>query len=108
MRIRFAVLFIALSAAIAVSAQEPQYSGELIFPLEDWHNHGSSVVICPNGEQLVCWFNGSGERQADDVKILVARKTAASGSWTAPFEMADVKNFPDTNCFMIIDPQERL
>ena len=86
----------------------PQQSAELIFPLEDWHNHGSCIVECPNGDLLVCWFHGSGERKADDVRILGARKGKATGEWTAPFEMADTPGFPDTNCCMIIDPQKRL
>ncbi len=90
------------------SAESPQHSAELIFPLEKWHNHGSCIVECPNGDLLVCWFHGSGERTADDVKILGARKIKATGRWTAPFEMADTPGFPDTNCCMIIDPMQRL
>ena len=42
------------------------YEAELIFPLEHWHNHASAIVECPNGDLLVCWFHGSGERTADD------------------------------------------
>ena len=88
--------------------EEPSFSSELIFPVEDWHNHGSCVVECPNGDLLTCWFHGSGERTADDVAILGARKLKATGKWTQPFVMADTPGFPDTNCCMIIDPQERL
>ncbi len=86
----------------------PSFSSELIFPVEDWHNHGSCVVECPNGDLLACWFHGSGERKADDVAILGARKLKATGKWTKPFVMADTPGFPDTNCCMIIDPDERL
>ncbi|MBI2421578.1 MAG: exo-alpha-sialidase [Candidatus Hydrogenedentes bacterium] len=89
-------------------AAEPKLEGELIFPLEDWHNHGSCVVKAPNGDIIVCWFHGSGERKEDDVLIRGARKVAATGKWTEPFEMADVPGFPDTNCCMIIDRQDRL
>ena len=57
-------------AVVAAQQQHPPiYSSELIFPLEHWHNHASCVVECPNGDLLVCWFHGSGERQADDVKV---------------------------------------
>ncbi len=66
------------------------------------------MVVCPNGDLMVCWFHGSGERQADDVVILGARKVAATGKWTPPFLMADTPGFPDTNCTMVIDPQGRL
>jgi len=92
----------------AVVGVEPEHSAELIFPVEHWHNHGSCVVECPNGDMLVCWFHGSGERKADDVVVLGARRVAATGKWTEPFLMADTPEFPDTNCCMIIDPQERL
>lgn len=97
-------------AALAVAAQPdaPFFEGELIFPLEQWHNHGSCIVECPNGDLLVCWFHGSGERKSDDVLIQGARKVNGAEKWTEPFVMADTPGFPDTNCCMIIDPQERL
>ncbi len=89
-------------------AEEPFYEAELIFPLESWHNHGSAIVICPNGDMLVCWFHGSGERRADDVLILGARLVKKTGKWTKPFVMADTPEFPDTNCTMIIDQNGQL
>ncbi|MCA9060136.1 MAG: exo-alpha-sialidase [Planctomycetaceae bacterium] len=101
------VAAISLLLSEVVAAQE-QFQSELIFPLEHWHNHGSCVVECPNGDLLVCWFHGSGERKSDDVEILGARRVKGSGQWTAPFPMADTPGFPDTNCCMIIDPMERL
>lgn len=97
-----------LLAATAATAEEPFYEAELIFPLEDWHNHGSSIVEAPDGDLIVCWFHGSGERQADDVVIRGARKNAGSNKWTEPFLMADAPGFPDTNCCMIIDNDGRL
>lgn len=81
---------------------------ELIFPLEHWHNHASTIVECPNGDLLVCWFNGSGERQADDVKIEGARLKRGSRQWSQRFTMADTPGYPDTNCTMFIDPRGRL
>lgn len=89
-------------------AEMPLHKADLIFPLESWHNHGSCIVECPNGDLLVCWFHGSGERTADDVAIWGARKPKATGEWTKPFVMADTPEFPDTNCCMIIDPMQRL
>jgi hypothetical protein len=74
---------------LASAAAAPQYSGELIFPLEKWHNHSSSIVELPNGDLLVCWFHGSGERTADDVLIQAARWNHTTGKWTAPFTLAD-------------------
>jgi predicted neuraminidase len=99
-----ASLFLLVQGAQA----EPTHSAELIFPLEDWHNHGSCIVECPNGNLLVCWFHGSGERKSDDVLIQGAHFDTAAGKWSAPFVMADTPDFPDTNCCMIVDPQQRL
>ncbi len=48
MRLAFTALF-----AFRCFAAAPQYSAELIFPLEHWHNHSSSVVELPNGDLLV-------------------------------------------------------
>lgn len=85
---------------------------ELVFPPEHWHNHGSCIVECPNGDLLTCWYNGSGERRADDVKVEGARLASGAASdsrvWSQRFLMADTPGFPDTNPCMFIDPQNRL
>lgn len=91
------------SCLVHPSSAQELFEGELIFPLEHWHNHGSCLVECPNGDILACWFHGSGERTADDVEILGARLVKQTGRWTKPFSMADTPGFPDTNCCMIID-----
>ncbi len=103
----FVILF-ALISVTGTAHAAPSHRAELIFPLENWHNHGSCIVEAPNGDLIVCWFHGSGERKSDDVRILGARKSKATGQWSAPFEMADTPEFPDTNCCLIIDPQVRL
>src|SRR5262245_55244583 len=90
------------------AAQAPQYSGELIFPLESWHNHSSSVVELPNGDLLVCWFHGSGERTADDVLIRGARWSHTTRRWSDPFTMADAPGFPETNPVLFLDNRQRL
>ena len=97
--IGLAVRFLATGALAA----EGKIDGQLIFPLEHWHNHGSCIVECPNGDMLVCWFHGSGERREDDVEILGARWVKETNKWTDPFPMADTPGFPDTNCCMIIE-----
>lgn len=104
--IAFAVLINFLMANV-LHAEEVAKS-ELIFPLEHWHNHGSCIVESPNGDMLVCWFHGSGERKSDDVEILGARLNKKTGKWTKPFSMADTPEFPDTNCCMIIDQEKKL
>ena len=94
--------------AAAISQAKPFFNSETIFPLEHWHNHASAVVECPNGDLLVCWFHGSGERQADDVIVEGARLKRGSRQWSSRFTMADTPGYPDTNCTMFIDPQGRL
>src|SRR5262245_27572501 len=90
------------------AAQAPQYSSGLIFPLESWHNHSSSVVELPNGDLLVCWFHGSGERTADDVLIRGARWSHTKRTWSQPFVLADTPGFPETNPVLFIDNRQRL
>jgi predicted neuraminidase len=97
-----------LVTAVCAFAAAPQFSGELIFPLEHWHNHSSSVVELPHGNLLVCWFHGSGERTADDVLIQAARWTKSTGKWSVPFTLADTPGFPETNPTMFIDSKQRL
>ena len=99
-----AALLLALGSALAA----PQFSGELIFPLEKWHNHSSSIVELPNGDLLVCWFHGSGERTADDVLIQAARWNHATHKWSAPFTLADTPGFPETNPVLFLDSRQRL
>ena len=88
--------------------ETPWLESELVFPLEHWHNHASMIVEAPDGDLLVCWFHGSGERTADDVVIRGARKKKGAAAWSEPFLMADTPGYPDTNATMFIDPQQRL
>jgi len=79
-----------------------------IFPLVSQHVHGSTVVELPNGDLLAAWFQGSGERWADDVAIMGARLKAGEETWSKTFVMADVPGFPDINPILFIDSQDRL
>jgi len=79
-----------------------------IFPLVSQHVHGSTVVELPNGDLLAAWFQGSGERWADDVAIMGARLKAGEESWSKIFIMADVPGFPDINPILFIDSKCKL
>ncbi len=79
-----------------------------LFPSQDEHTHGGTIVELPNGDMLAAWFQGSGERWADDVKILGARLLNGKEKWSEPFLMADVPDFPDINPVLFIDKQETL
>ncbi len=94
--------------ALAANRERPLYESELIFPLEVLHNHASCIVETPRGDLLVCWFRGTGERTADDVQIMGARKPRGARSWSAPFVMADTPDLPDGNPCLFVDPRGRL
>src|SRR5688500_3541443 len=84
------------------------FISNIIFPYQNEHVHGSTIVELPNGDLLSAWFQGSGERWADDVKIIGSRLSKGDTTWTETFVMADVPEFPDINPIMFIDPQQRL
>ncbi len=79
-----------------------------IFPPVQEHVHGSTIVELPNGDLLAAWFQGSGERWADDVRIMGARLTKGEERWSKPFLMADTPGFPDINPILFMDAQKRL
>jgi len=111
------IQIIILTAAVSIlgcvkekksSADDKGPASQLIFPLQEEHVHGSTIVSLPNGDLLASWFQGSGERWADDVRIMGARLTASDTTWSAPFIMADVDGFPDINPILFLDRKERL
>jgi predicted neuraminidase len=90
------------------AAQEPFLKSEIIFPMEKWHNHASCVVEQPNGDLLACWFHGSGERTADDVRIEASRWNKRKGTWSPRFTLADTPGLPDGNPCLLVDSSKRL
>lgn len=89
-------------------AAGPAYRGELIFPPQPKHCHGSSIIQCPNGDLLACWFFGSGERSANDVMVQGARLKKGQTTWSPVFIMADTPDVPDCNPVLFRDDQDRL
>lgn len=106
------MLGVLLLGAVAMTTlpppEKPFFEGELIFPPHHQHNHGSCIVELPNGDLLVNWYRGSGERSADDVANLGARLRKGAKTWSEPFIMADTPGFPDTNGCMIVDSNRQL
>jgi predicted neuraminidase len=93
-------LFAVCICSTLVIAQKPTdfiLSQQLIFPPQSEHTHASSLVILPNGDKLAVWFQGSGERTANDVRLMGARLKKGANSWTTPFLMADTPGLPDCN-----------
>ncbi len=108
-RVLSSVLLVAGCLSIpSVKADEPRYAAELVFPLHGQHNHAPGIVECPNGDLLVSWYRGSGERRADDVAVYGARRRAGAASWSEPFLLADRPGFPDCNTCLLIDGEQRL
>ncbi|MEX2230589.1 MAG: exo-alpha-sialidase [Cyclobacteriaceae bacterium] len=81
---------------------------QIIFPYQDEHVHGSTIVALPNGDLLAAWFQGSGERWADDVRIMGSRLSKGDTAWSDTFLMADVRGFPDINPVLFLDKKEKL
>ncbi len=106
LRFRAALLALVASLGAAWAGAEPRI--EPVFPLQGEHTHGSTLVELPNGDLLAGWFQGSGERWADDVRILGARRKRGAQNWSEPFLLADVEDFPDCNPVLFLDPQGRL
>jgi predicted neuraminidase len=102
------ILWSFVLASASAADDEPQFRAELVFPLHHQHNHAPSIVQCANGDLLVSWYRGSGERQADDVAIFGARLRRGQRQWSDPFLMVDTPGFSDGNTAMHIDGKNRL
>ncbi len=92
----------------AVSPADPEMGTELLFPLQGQHVHSSSIVECPDGSLLVVWFQGSGERTANDVEVRGARLRKGDEAWSRTFQAADTPGVPDCNPVLFIDRRQRL
>ncbi|HTN07964.1 sialidase family protein [Agriterribacter sp.] len=91
-----------------VFSQSPVVESQLIFPAQDKHVHGSTLVALPNGDYLAAWFYGSGERSADDVKIIGARLKKGQQKWSEPFLLADTPGLPDCNPVLFLNKKGKL
>ena len=117
-KFRFVLLLVGglvLSSGMLFVSCTPGGSGDttgidsvIVFPYQDQHVHGPTVVELPGGDVLAAWFQGSGERWADDVRIMGARRKHGQTSWSEPFVMADVEEFPDINPILFMDTRDRL
>ena len=111
----------ARSAEGAPSAKGAFCETALIFDPEKerhGHVHASCIVVCPNGDLRVAWYeNGpplpapyfSGQQdKSDDVRIGGSRKARGAETWEPPFVMADTFGVSDNNPCMAIDRDQRL
>jgi predicted neuraminidase len=102
------VIIVGMSFSQLTAQEKPFLHTQEIFPLVKEHVHGSTIVELPNGDLLTAWFQGSGERWADDVRIMGARLQNKANSWSQPFVIADVTEFPDINPILFLDGKKRL
>ena len=93
---------------LGITYGKPLFQQYSIFPFQDKHVHGSSVIELPNGDLLSCWFHGSGERKANDVRIKGSRLKRGSNEWGDVFDMADTPDLPDCNPVLWIDKNNKL
>ena len=101
------IVLLCIILVVTYSLGQGQQS-ELIFPLQEQHVHSSSIVELPNGDLLTCWFQGSGERTANDVVINGSRLKKGEATWSKPFSMADTQGHPDCNPMMFMNNNGKL
>lgn len=105
----FYIASILMYCALNTWGEDSSWPQELlILNWQSEHAHASSLVELPNGDLLACWFQGSGERTADDVRIMGARLRQGAETWGKPFLMADTPGFPDCNPILFLDAKNRL
>jgi len=107
------IVFILIIFSFSTNAQEKNLyksiiEKELIFAPQHEHTHGSSIVALPNGDLIAAWFQGSGERKSDDVRIMGARLEKGKKVWSKPFLMADTPGLPDCNPVLFLNNKKKL
>ncbi len=104
--------YLMLQIEEAKAQQEESVSGIKasisVFPLQQLHVHGSSIVELPSGNLLSCWFQGSGERHSNDVRIMGSLLKKGTSTWSTPFEMADTPGLPDCNPVLFMNAEGKL
>ncbi|HRX12967.1 MAG TPA: exo-alpha-sialidase [Draconibacterium sp.] len=109
---KFLFFLILLNSTFVFSQQKNKYNSivkeEFIFTPQHEHAHGSSIVALPNGDFLAVWFQGSGERTADDVRIMGARLEKGKTTWSKPFVAADTPGLPDCNPVVFLNNNGKL
>ena len=107
MRAWLALTLLGLAAPRDADAATP-FRSVAIFPAENKHNHASCVIELANGDLLAAWYNGTGERTADDVLIQGAWLKSGEAAWGPRFTMADTPGYPDCNPALFAAPDRTI
>jgi predicted neuraminidase len=106
------IIILVFFTLTAVAQQKNKFNSiveeEFIFAPQQEHAHASSLVALPNGDFLTCWFQGSGERKSDDVRIMGSRLQKGKTTWDTPFVMADTPGIPDCNPVLFLNNHGKL
>lgn len=90
-------------------ADEPGIRHTAVFTREKGiHNHAPCVTECPNGDLLLAYYTGHGERSSDDVRIVGHRLLKGQTQWSPRMELADTPNYPDCNPAIFAAPNGEL
>lgn len=88
---------------------DPELTLTHVFPREkNIHNHAPCVTECPNGDLLLAYYTGHGERSSDDVRIVGHRLIKGQKEWSARMELADTPGYPDCNPAIFAAPNGEL
>lgn len=72
-------------------------SKKFVFEPQNEHVHSSTLVELPSGDLLCAWFQGSGERTADDARIMASKYLSRDKEWQEPYILAETPGVPDCN-----------
>ncbi|MFM7315659.1 MAG: exo-alpha-sialidase [bacterium] len=95
--------------SLSLYAADPGISHTAVFPREKGiHNHAPCVTECPNGDLLLAYYTGHGERSSDDVRIVGHRLVKSEKAWSPRMELADTPGYPDCNPALFAAPNGEL
>jgi len=106
----FIVIFTLLLIFSNNSLAQISLKGEFIFKpdkAKHGHTHASSLIECPDGSLVACWYEGKSDRSID-VHIQAARLLKGHKTWSHDFLLADTPMLSDNNPCLFIDKQKRL
>lgn len=93
----------------SLRADEPGIRHTAVFAREKGiHNHAPCVTECPNGDLILAYYTGHGERKSDDVRIVGHRLLKGHETWSPRMELADTPGYPDCNPAIFAAPNGEL